>query len=278
MEKFIMIKEDAINQTVYKIAQMDCPTEEQIIRMKLQSVQGIARLDFNLENRTVMVFHSSDVALITNAINETGFNAEVLNSTSVSPGEPISHTEQFSERKMLYYVLAINAFFFIFEIIAGILSNSMGLIADSLDMFADAIVYSLSLMVIGKAISRKKQVATVSGYFQLILAVTGFMEVVKRFFGFGEVPIFQSMVAVSLLALIGNVSSLMILRKARNGEAHLKASWIFTTNDVIINIGVIVAGILVYFTHSRIPDLIVGGIIFIIVMRGSFNILRIGRD
>jgi len=272
-----MIKDDAINQTVYKIAQMDCPTEEQIIRMKLQSVQGIARLDFNLEERTLMVFHSSDAALITNAINETGFNAEILNSGSVSPCESISHTEQFSERKMLYSVLVINAFFFIFEIIAGILSNSMGLVADSLDMFADAIVYSLSLMVIGKAISHKKQVATVSGYFQLILAVTGFVEVVKRFFGFGEVPVFQTMVIVSILALIGNVSSLMILRKARNGEAHLKASWIFTTNDVIINIVVIVAGALVYLTHSKIPDLIVGGIIFIIVMRGSYNILRIGR-
>lgn len=266
-----------MRKTTYKIAQMDCPTEEQMIRMKLQYISSISRLDFDIDNRTLAVFHNGDDQPITQAIREAGFISEVLSSSEVDDLIPAALQNQSSEKKMLITVLAINAFFFVFEIAAGLLSNSMGLVADSLDMLADAIVYTLSLIAVGKAVSHKKQVATISGYFQLILAAIGFVEVIRRFLGFGEMPVFQSMMAVSFLALIANMSSLFILKKARNGEAHIKASWIFTTNDVIINIGVILAGLLVFLTNSRLPDLIVGGIIFVIVMRGSLKILRLGK-
>lgn len=90
---------------------------------------------------------------------------------------------------MLWIVLAINFGFFLIEMSTGILSKSMGLVADSLDMLADAFVYGLSLFAVGAAVSRKKRVALICGYFQILLAAIGFIEVIRRFIGAEEMPV-----------------------------------------------------------------------------------------
>ena len=153
----------------------------------------------------------------------------------------------------------------------------MGLVADSLDMLADSFVYLLALFAVGKAIERKKNVAKISGYFQLILAILGLTEVLRRFFVKTEVPEFQMMMLISFLALIGNEARLDLLQKSKSKEAHIQASVIFTNNDVMINLGVIIAGVLVYFTHSTMPDLVIGTLIFILVTRGAFSILKLSK-
>ena len=85
------------------------------------------------------------------------------------------------------------------------------------------------------------------------------------------------MIIVSILALLANGLCLFLLQKSKSKEAHMQASMIFTSNDVIINSGVIVAGVLVLWTGSRLPDLIVGAIVFIVVVRGALNILKLGK-
>jgi Co/Zn/Cd efflux system component len=145
-------------------------------------------------------------------------------------------------------------------------------------MLADAFVYGLSLMAVGRAVARKKTVARSSGYFQLILALIGLAEVVRRFLGFEENPDFRMMIIVSSLALVANAACLYLLQKSRSEEAHMKASIIFTSNDVIINLGVIIAGLLVFLFNSKYPDLIVGSIVFLIVVKGAFSILKLARE
>jgi Co/Zn/Cd efflux system component len=153
----------------------------------------------------------------------------------------------------------------------------MGLVADSLDMLADATVYGLSLFAVGHVAAKKKKVAKLSGYFQLALALFGITEVIKRFLGFEEVPSFQTMIIVSIFALIGNAVSLYVLQKSKNNEVHMQASMIFTSNDVIVNIGVIAAGALVFITNSKYPDLIVGALVFVLVTKGTFRILNLAK-
>ena len=152
----------------------------------------------------------------------------------------------------------------------------MGLVADSLDMLADAFVYGLSLFAVGGTLSRKKNIARLAGYFQITLALIGFVEVIRRFIGF-EVPDFSTMIIVSIFALIANGICLYLLQKSKSKEAHMQASMIFTSNDVIINLGVIVAGILVHILSSNKPDLIIGGVVFVIVVRGALRILKLGK-
>ncbi len=110
-----------------------------------------------------------------------------------------------------------------------------------------------------------------------MLAVFGFVEVLRRFSGAGDEPDFTLMIIISLIALAGNVASLFALRRTRSQDANIRASQIFTSNDVLVNFGVIVAGILVYFTGSKIPDLMIGGLIFCLVGYGAWRILKLSK-
>ena len=96
--------------------------------------------------------------------------------------------------------------------------------------------------------------------------------------GAEAVPDFTIMIVVAGIALVGNVATLYILSRARRGEAHMEASWIFTSNDVKVNLLVIASGVVVYATTSRIPDRIAGGLIFLIVANGSRKILALSRS
>lgn len=259
----------------FKVIKMDCPGEEQIIRMKLQPLAGVKQLEFDLLKRMVSVYHEEDVELITQSLASLQLGSTLLKTEEVSV--LVTPHDEGHEKKLLKAVLAINFGFFLLEVITGLIAHSMGLVADSLDMLADAIVYGLSLYAVGRALVYKKKIAKISGYFQLGLAIFGFLEVIRRFLGFGETPVFKTMILISILALIGNSVSLFILQRSKNQEAHMKASVIFTSNDVLANIGVIIAGIFVYYTHSRYPDLMVGLIIFLIVARGSFKIMQLSK-
>ena len=189
----------------------------------------------------------------------------------------LENESQDKERKLLWTVLIINISFFAIEIIAGFIANSMGLIADSLDMLADGIVYGLAIFAVGGTVARKKSIAKFAGFFQIILAIIGFSEIVRRFFGVEKMPDFQTMIIVSIFALIANVICLYLLQKGKSKEAHMQASMIFTSNDVIINSGVITAGLLVNWLNSSYPDLIVGAIVFLIVARGAYRILQLAK-
>lgn len=272
-----MQSESYLTKSIYRIAKMDCSAEEQMVRMKLESLSNIKKLDFDLSNRTLSVVHSNDNNEITKSIDELELDSQLIKTKPVEESAAILN-EETNQTKLLWIVLIINFAFFVIEMTTGLISKSMGLIADSLDMFADAAVYGLSLLAVGKALSKKKLVAKLAGYFQFTLAVIGFVEVVRRFIGFEGLPDFQTMIIVSIFALIGNVASLIILQKTKSKEAHMQASMIFTSNDIIVNGGVIAAGILVSLLDSKIPDLVIGAIVFSFVIRGSIRILKLSKS
>lgn len=181
------------------------------------------------------------------------------------------------ERKTLMIVLGINAFMFVFELVLGLLAESTGLIADSLDMFADASVYSIGLYAVGRSATLKGRAARLSGIVQIGLAVLVFCDVLRRFF-LGSEPVSSLMMGVGLVALVANSICLALMAKHRDGGIHMRASLIFSTTDVIANIGVIISGALVGALGSRYPDLVIGLIIVGVVLRGGIQILREARE
>lgn len=264
-----------MRKTTFEIPKMDCPSEENLIRMKLDGLSGIARLEFDIPNRRLTVFHIDQTERLEGAVLSLNLGGKIL---STAPTEQESFKSDTQQKKVLWTVLAINFTFFLLESTTGWLADSMGLVADSLDMLADSLVYGMSLLVVGGTLSRKKQIAQLAGYFQIILALIGFVEVLRRFFGVEKMPDFSSMILVSILALLANALCLYLLQKSKGQEeAHMKASMIFTSNDIVINLGVIVAGILVYVTNSNLPDLIVGTVVFAIVLQGARRILKLAR-
>ncbi|NGF57244.1 cation transporter [Parapusillimonas sp. SGNA-6] len=262
-----------MNKTIFNITKMDCPSEEQLIRMKLQDFDTVKSLEFDIPNRKLNVYHKGNPEPILSALETLNLNTTLI-STEASSTVIETDTSN-RQRRLLWMVLVINFVFFGVEMLFGIFSNSMGLVADSLDMLADSIVYALALFAVGGTVARKNNIAKFAGYFQILLAVIGFVEVIRRFLGFEKMPDFQTMIIVSVLALMANVLCLYLLQKNKSKEAHMQASMIFTSNDVIINSGVIVAGLLVHWLNSSYPDLIIGAIVFVIVARGAYRILKL---
>ena len=253
---------------------MDCPSEENLIRMKLNSHDSIVKLDFRIADRELIVYHNENVQAIFDSLNSLSLNTELI--STVETNEQVVNEDKL-QSKLLWQILIINLVFFVLEMTFGIVANSMGLVADSLDMLADSFVYGLSLFAVGAVVAQKKRVAKFSGYIQIILSLIGIVEVFRRYFMKDSMPDYSTMIIVSAFALPANLLCLYLLQKSQSKDAHMKASMIFTSNDIIINAGVIVAGVLVGVLSNRLPDLIVGSIVFVIVLRGAQRILKLSK-
>lgn len=182
-----------------------------------------------------------------------------------------------TESRVLLILLGINALMFVAEIIFGILSESTALIADSLDMLADATVYGIALYAVGKPALAKIGAARLSGIFQILLGLLVAFDVLRRLL-WGSEPESLLMIIVGLFALLANVICLRLIARHKDGEVHMRASWIFSRNDVIANTGIILGGILVYLFNTRYPDLLIGMAISLLVIRGGIHIIRDARN
>ncbi len=264
--------------SVYTVPKMDCPSEERMIRLALNGFEDIRGLSFDLSDRRLKVVHDGEAEPITAKLATLGLGASLQETAAADPesikavgGTAIS-AEQ--ESGTLRWLLGINAVLFVVEMTAGLIAHSTGLVAESLDNFADAAVYGLALYAVGHSVKMQVRAAHLAGVLQLILAVGVLAEVVRRFV-FGSEPESLVMMGIAFIALIANTTCLLLISKHREGGAHMKASWIFSANDVVINLGVITAGALVAWTGSNYPDLIIGSIAGVIVLNGARRILAL---
>lgn len=246
-----------------------------MIRARLEGARGVSALRFDLTRRMLDVFHDGPPDAIEDALISLNLGARQVEHRG--DVEPPARGDDTSERRPLVWALVINLTLFVGEMTAGLLAGSMGLVADSLDMLADTLVYALSLAAVGGSLARKRRLAVSSGSLQAGLALLGLAEVVRRSLTASGAPEVWPMIVVSLIALIANVATLLILRRAKRGEAHIEASWIFTSNDIQVNALVIIAGLLVWWSASKIPDLLAGGLIFLIVANGARRIFKLAR-
>ena len=262
--------------TKLSVPKMDCPSEENLIRMALANVEGIRALNFDLAAHTLGVTHQGSVEAVLSCVVPLGLGAQLISS------EPIVYADQpqiepiddASEAQTLRWLLAINGLMFLVEIVWGLWAESTGLISDSLDMFADAAVYSLALYAVGRSPALKRRAAHSAGWLQLALALGALGEVLRRGV-IGSEPEPVAIMSIGAVALAANVTCLMLIAKKRHHGAHMRASYIFSANDVIANLGVITAGALVTWTRSPYPDLVVGCVIGLIVLNGARRILRL---
>ena len=124
-----------------------------------------------------------------------------------------------------------------------------------------------------KPLYAKIRAASLSGWLQVGIGLLVLADIVRRLV-YGSEPISILMMVMGLVALIANTVCLVLISKHRDGEVHMRASWIFSKNDVIANVGVILAGGLVALTASRIPDLVIGVAVALLVLRGGVQILK----
>lgn len=263
-------------KTRFSVPKMDCPSEENLIRMALADVPAVGALDFDLKGRVLTVRHDGSPNALLARLTPLNLGAQVLDSIQSSEVQAVVPEAEgdAAEARTLKLLLAINGAMFVFEMVVGLIAQSTGLIADSLDMFADAAVYGLALYAVGRAATLKVQAARIAGWLQVVLALGALSEVVRRAV-VGSEPESMLMMGIGLVALIANVICLVLIAKKRDRGAHMTASYIFSANDVIANIGVIVAGALVAWTGSSYPDLVIGTAIALVVLNGARRILNL---
>lgn len=265
--------------SMFEVPLMDCPSEENLIRTAFASFGEAVAFEFDIPNRKVNVYHADSSDLVETTMKSVGLGArrishEQVDAEGAKKIQEDARIKDAREAWVLKWLLGINAVMFVFELSVGIVAQSAGLIADSLDMFADAAVYIVALYAVGKAAHAKLKAAHLSGWLEAALAMGLLIEVVRRAF-MGSEPVSLLMMGIGSLALVANVACLVLIYQVRNNGTHMKASMIFSANDVLANAGVIVAGGLVALTGSQIPDLVIGVIIGLVVLNGARRILML---
>ena len=181
------------------------------------------------------------------------------------------------ERRVLRIALVLNAVMAVVGGLAGWIAQSTGLLADALDMLSDATAYAIALVAIGRSPLFKVRAATLSGGILLVLGVGILIEVARRLV-YGAEPLSEWMIGTALLSLVVNLTVLRMLAPMKSGEVHLRATWLFTRADVVANLGVIVAGLLILWLRVPYPDYVIGTLIGLYVIKEAIEILRDARS
>jgi cation diffusion facilitator family transporter len=186
-------------------------------------------------------------------------------------GVDVAHANR-HERRILIIVLLINAGMFVAEFSAGLVSGSTALLADSLDMLADALIYALGLFALGRAAHWRARAALTSGIFQLLLGFGVAIEALWKAVADG-LPDVATMGLFGVIALLANTLCFVLLTRFRDGDINLRATWICSRNDMIGNIGVLLAAGLVMWLGSPVPDIVIGLLIASVVIHSAWKIV-----
>ena len=176
-------------------------------------------------------------------------------------------------RRALWAVIAINGAMFLVEMAAGMLAGSQALKADALDFLGDTATYSISLFVIGMPLVWRARAALFKGLSLgamglWVLGTTAYHVLILG------VPQAAVMGAIGFLALVANLTSVLLLLKFRDGDANVRSVWLCSRNDAIGNLAVILAASGVWATGTAWPDLIVAGIMATLFLWSSAQIVR----
>ena len=184
-----------------------------------------------------------------------------------------ANSSEKSEQWALAWVRAINTAQAAIVGGLGWWAQSTGLMGSALDNLGDAGVYAISLFVVGRGLAAKVRVARLSGILLMVFAGLLLFEVGRRFFT-GSDPIGPVMIAVAIASALTNMICMWFLNSHREGGVHLQASWIFTTNDMLVNSAIALSGLAVILFNSPYPDLIIGLGVVVVVVRSGLEILE----
>ena len=187
-----------------------------------------------------------------------------------------ANVEHQADRRRLATALVVNVVMFFVGLIGWRLAKSAALLADALDMLADASGYAVAYLAIGGSERRQRAAARWNGAMLMALGLGVFAEVADRWFGTNE-PSGTWIIAFACISLLANGIVLRMLSKYRHSDqVHLRATWVDTRADVLVNVGVLVAGALVAISGFRVIDLLAGVIIACFVIHEGWELWEAG--
>ena len=174
--------------------------------------------------------------------------------------------------RVLWIVLTINILMFFIEGWAGLIAHSTSLLADALDMLGDALVYGLSLFVLARSARWQAGAALVKGLFMLAFGLAVLGEAAYKFL-YPVMPVVETMGVVGSLAFAANLGCFLLLYRHRSDNLNMKSTWLCSRNDLVANLGVLLAAMSCYLLASRWPDILVGSFIAILFLSSAASVL-----
>jgi Co/Zn/Cd efflux system component len=180
------------------------------------------------------------------------------------------------QRQVFRLVLWLNAVMFCVEAVAGVASNSTALLADSADMLGDAVVYGFSLYVIGRGVVWQARAAITKGIIMAAFGVGVLAQVIVKL-SQGLMPSPETMSVVGLLALAVNIFCLVLLWRHRADDINMQSAWLCSRNDVIGNVGVLLAALAIGLIGSAWPDILIGLVMAAVFCSSARTVIRGAR-
>jgi Co/Zn/Cd efflux system component len=177
------------------------------------------------------------------------------------------------QSSVLKIVLGINAVMFVIELTTGLLASSVSLIADSLDMLGDALVYGFSIYVVARGARMKAKAALLKGGIMAAFGLFVFGQAIYKII-VPHLPVYETIGVIGLLALAANSLCLLLLWRHRTDDINMSSVWLCSRNDIIANVSVLCAAVGVWITSSGWPDILVGLALAALFLRSSVFVLR----
>lgn len=254
----------------YRVVGMDCADDAKEIEEAAQAVKNVATARVSVASQMLTLGLRSDEAIseVKDAVARRGYRLEEV-------GGPSRVTVSY--RRALWTVVFLNVGYGVVEIAGGIIADSQALKADALDFLGDGLITLLGVVAIGWSLAWRARSALLQGVFLGVLGVgvlvnTAYRVIVQR------QPEAELMGALGVVALLVNVAAAAVLIPHRTGDANARAVWLFSRNDAIGNAAVIVAALLVAWTQSPWPDLVVAAIVGSLFLHSAWVIVRDARS
>lgn len=266
----------------YRVTGMDCSSCAEKIQSAVAKLPGVEEARVSIAS-SMMTLNVDDAERRTPAVEATvtelGYHLDREGSPAEADDDELpkdlSHITP-AYRRALWIVVLINVGYGLVEIVAGFVARSQALKADALDFMGDGLITFLGLLAIGWSLVWRARSALIQGLFLAALGVGVLLNTAYRVLVLNQ-PEAELMGAFGMIALVANVAAALVLIPHRAGDANVRAVWLFSRNDALGNVAVVIAAGLVFWTKTAWPDLVVAVIISGLFLQSAWSIIRDAR-
>lgn len=262
----------------YRVIGMDCAHDAREIEDAARGTGVIrdVRVSVSSQIMTLSLAEPADgTSAVEQAVAAIGYRLTPIGEQASDPGATTAHASA-AYRRALWIVILLNVGYGLIEMVGGFLSDSQALKADALDFFGDGLITLLGVIAIGWGLAWRARSALIQGIFLGILGLSVLVNTAIRL-AEGYVPEAELMGAFAIVALVVNVASTIVLLPHRTGDSNVKAVWMFSRNDAIGNLAVVIAAVIVGWLNASWPDILVAFVIGSLFLQSSWVIVRDAR-
>lgn len=264
----------------YSVTGMDCTSCVAKVEAAAREIDGVSNVRVSLASGVMaleLVEAASRRQQVEEAIERLGYRVAPLEAGGQqTKAANLSHVTP-AYKRALWIVVLVNAGYGLIEIVGGFLAGSQALKADALDFIGDGIISWLGLIAVGWGLAARAKAALLQGAFLAALGAGVLAATIYRVFVINE-PQAELMGVFGSIALAVNVAAAAVLIPHRKGDANVRAVWLFSRNDALGNVAVVIAAGLVAWTSSPWPDLVVAAVIAGLFLHASWSIIRDARE